>query len=249
MMAIRKNSKGFTLIELAIVLVIIGIIIGAIMKGRDIIRDAQVKEYANAFAGKWVTMLDTYYSKTGQNLVDGTLNGGDAGGGDGFMDLRYYDSTRAGANRATTLAALRRAGVEPCNVVKSNLFNADPAVVCTDGKNVFQTKVDGELVSRQTTTVGLTNASIVVSGITQRKNILVISRVPLDVAVGIDKIYDGTDSGDGGSVINLGCVAAPTDGSEDTAVPSTATAPAPWNFTVPGTPSATVCTVGIVLEH
>ncbi len=41
---VLKNDKGFTLIEMAIVLIIIGIIIGAIVKGKDIIRSGEQKK-------------------------------------------------------------------------------------------------------------------------------------------------------------------------------------------------------------
>ncbi|ACI22187.1 MULTISPECIES: prepilin-type N-terminal cleavage/methylation domain-containing protein [Thermodesulfovibrio] len=40
-----KNQKGFTLIELAIVLVIIGIILGAVLKGKDLIENARTKKF------------------------------------------------------------------------------------------------------------------------------------------------------------------------------------------------------------
>ena len=46
-MTAAKNEKGFTLIELAIVLVIIGIIIGAVLKGQDLIENARHKKFAN----------------------------------------------------------------------------------------------------------------------------------------------------------------------------------------------------------
>ncbi|HAK88465.1 MAG TPA: prepilin-type cleavage/methylation domain-containing protein [Nitrospiraceae bacterium] len=46
-MATVRNAKGFTLIELAIVLVIIGIIIGAVLKGQDLIENARHKKFAN----------------------------------------------------------------------------------------------------------------------------------------------------------------------------------------------------------
>lgn len=243
-----RCAKGFTLIELAIVLVIIGIIMGAIMKGRDIIRDSQVKEYANAFAGKWITMLDTYYSKTGQNLADGTKNGGNIAITDGFMDYRYYNL--ASADRALVLAALRRAGVEPCNVVKSNLNDA-ATTECTDGKNVFQTKVDGEYVSRKTTTVCLEGITMTMNSVRQRKNVLVITGIPVDVAVGIDKIYDGTDSGAGGSVVNLQCRAALVTAAEEATCPNLLlVVPSAWPAAT-GAAGTTgqVCDVGFILEH
>lgn len=38
-----RNQKGFTLIELAIVLVVIGLILGAVLKGQDLINNAKAK--------------------------------------------------------------------------------------------------------------------------------------------------------------------------------------------------------------
>ncbi|PIX86479.1 MAG: prepilin-type cleavage/methylation domain-containing protein, partial [Nitrospirae bacterium CG_4_10_14_3_um_filter_53_41] len=42
-----KNNKGFTLVELAIVLVIIGIILGAVLKGQELITNAKTKRTYN----------------------------------------------------------------------------------------------------------------------------------------------------------------------------------------------------------
>lgn len=44
----RKNgAAGFTLIEMAIVLVVIGLIIGAVLKGQDLITNARMKKFVN----------------------------------------------------------------------------------------------------------------------------------------------------------------------------------------------------------
>jgi prepilin-type N-terminal cleavage/methylation domain-containing protein len=58
------NNKGFTLIEMAIVLVIIGIIIGAVVKGGDLIenaKDKQVMGEINTIKAAYYT----YYDKKG----------------------------------------------------------------------------------------------------------------------------------------------------------------------------------------
>jgi len=65
-----KNEKGFTLIELAIVLIIIGIILGSVAKGRDLIRSATIKRtYAN-FVSRWQITYNTYFDLTGAILGD-----------------------------------------------------------------------------------------------------------------------------------------------------------------------------------
>ncbi|OGV76899.1 MAG: prepilin-type N-terminal cleavage/methylation domain-containing protein [Methylotenera sp. RIFCSPLOWO2_02_FULL_45_14] len=45
----KKTQTGFTLIELAIVLVIIGLLLGGVLKGQELINSAKVKNMANDF--------------------------------------------------------------------------------------------------------------------------------------------------------------------------------------------------------
>jgi prepilin-type N-terminal cleavage/methylation domain-containing protein len=45
----RKQQSGFTLVEIAIVLVIIGLLLGGILKGQELINSAKVKNLANDF--------------------------------------------------------------------------------------------------------------------------------------------------------------------------------------------------------
>ena len=44
-----NKQKGFTLIEIAIVLVIIGLLLGGVLKGQELINNARVKSFANDF--------------------------------------------------------------------------------------------------------------------------------------------------------------------------------------------------------
>jgi len=50
---ILGGNKGFTLIEMAIVLIIIGIIIGAVVKGKDIIKSAEQKKLYTKYVRTW----------------------------------------------------------------------------------------------------------------------------------------------------------------------------------------------------
>jgi prepilin-type N-terminal cleavage/methylation domain-containing protein len=45
----RKQQAGFTLVEIAIVLVIIGLLLGGVLKGQELINSAKVKNFAQDF--------------------------------------------------------------------------------------------------------------------------------------------------------------------------------------------------------
>ena len=47
----RKQQSGFTLVEIAIVLVIIGLLLGGVLKGQELITQAKIKNVANDLTG------------------------------------------------------------------------------------------------------------------------------------------------------------------------------------------------------
>jgi prepilin-type N-terminal cleavage/methylation domain-containing protein len=73
-MAKLWNSKGFSLIEMAIVLVIIGVIIGAIIKGQDLIANSQAKKVISAVS-TWRNLTVTFLDRNGRFPGDQNKNG------------------------------------------------------------------------------------------------------------------------------------------------------------------------------
>ena len=96
-----KNTKqgGFTLVEIAIVLVIIGLLLGGILKGQELINNAKVRSVAdrqNSLKAAWFGFIDRYNfipgdSKRAVQLVPGAQRRDDttdnSRAGDGRLSL------------------------------------------------------------------------------------------------------------------------------------------------------------------
>ncbi len=76
----KQMQKGFTLIELAIVLVIIGLLLGGVLKGQELINSAKVKNMANDFKNTQIVLYgyqDKFKALPGDDAnVAGHVNGG-----------------------------------------------------------------------------------------------------------------------------------------------------------------------------
>jgi prepilin-type N-terminal cleavage/methylation domain-containing protein len=68
------RQAGFTLIEISVVLVIIGIIIGAVTIGRDVQRTASYQRIATEFVQGWAIGYDTFAANNGIVLADNATN-------------------------------------------------------------------------------------------------------------------------------------------------------------------------------
>lgn len=90
----RRDRAGFSLVELAIVLLIIGLIVGGVLKGQDLIRSARVNNVAttlNEVRAATNTFQDKYVAFPGDfsrpEMIDpGVFSSTEAGDGNGRID-------------------------------------------------------------------------------------------------------------------------------------------------------------------
>ena len=87
-----KKQSGFTLIEIAIVLVIIGLLLGGVLKGQEMMTNAKIKRISNDFNGISAAVfsyLDRYSAFPGDDPnANGRWGGAIAGGnGNGVVNV------------------------------------------------------------------------------------------------------------------------------------------------------------------
>lgn len=64
------RQGGFTLVEMAVVLVIIGVILGAVMIGRDAQRNAEYLRIRQTFVNQWAVAYNSYVQRMGVPVGD-----------------------------------------------------------------------------------------------------------------------------------------------------------------------------------
>jgi prepilin-type N-terminal cleavage/methylation domain-containing protein len=93
----NKRQTGFTLVELAIVLVIIGLILAAVLKGQEMITNAKVKNVVNDLRGvstAYYAYQDRYKAVPGDDiLASNHFTNGVNGGGDGLITGLFNATT------------------------------------------------------------------------------------------------------------------------------------------------------------
>jgi len=105
-MSQNRKSSGFTLVEVAIVLIIVGLILGGVFKGQSLVDNARVRSISSELTGfrtAWYSFQDRYRSIPGdfpkaRTQIDSAAVPGDGNG-------RIDDSTeRAGVWQQLSLA-------------------------------------------------------------------------------------------------------------------------------------------------
>ena len=117
----RSRQTGFTLVEIAIVLVIIGLLLGGVLKGQEMIENAKVKSAISDLRGvtaAYNSYLDRFRRLPGDdgNLAALTARGGSwanitaAGGNNGVLNITPNQVFNGGGEGAAFWQHLRASG-------------------------------------------------------------------------------------------------------------------------------------------
>ena len=206
-MSAFKNKKsteaGFTLVEIAIVLVIIGLLLGGILKGQEMITQAKIKNAINDFNGVTVAVTsyqDRYRALPGDDpnaTTRWTVQAPASGDGNGIILGKYKDNNTAGAGGAPAAAG------------ESNLFwqhlriaGFVPGLTAGTGSGTPPPNSAGGIVGVESGVVGT-------SGLGFTSLIICFSNLPEKVASAVDGQADDSNPATGQVRAQLQSVANP----------------------------------------
>ena len=190
----KSRQAGFTLVEIAIVLVIIGLLLGGVLKGQEMIENAKIKNLANDMKGvsaAYYAYQDRYKAVPGDDIAAAT---------------RFVGAVNGGGNG-----------------VIAGVFNATLAPAAANESNNFwqHTRMAGFLSGTATATVALPPTHSVggILGVQAPAStygivgsVVCASAVPWKIAQALDILLDDGDSATGNvrsGVINVVATAAP----------------------------------------
>jgi prepilin-type N-terminal cleavage/methylation domain-containing protein len=182
----RKRESGFTLIEIAIVLVIIGLLLGGVLKGQELITGARVRnliQQQDGIKAAYFGFLDRYRALPGDYAsATTTISGATANGNaNGQIEL---------ANTATTVvkeAVLAWEHLSKAGFINgSYVYDSTGPTDASNPKNPYagfmQLVFDGVYGTGTTTT-----------GLSSRHNLKTGPQVPVEIVAELDrKVDDGT---------------------------------------------------------
>lgn len=129
----KKSEKAFTLVELSIVLVIIGLIIGGVLTGQQIIQNARVTNALNtvqAYQAQFQTYVQNYGALPGDDVnaparFPSAVPATPVGNGDGALQGSFDSATAADESRLLW-ADLRAAGLIKNQITTGNSTAIQP---------------------------------------------------------------------------------------------------------------------------
>jgi prepilin-type N-terminal cleavage/methylation domain-containing protein len=174
-----KGNAGFTLIELAIVLVVIGLIIAAVLKGESLITNARMLDFITNPIQKAQTEALDYYDRTGQfpsgvtsgNSTNGPLYNMYQVGINGVLSLKtpFTQGSDSLGMALGTISVTDSSGntanypviaIQPVNVSGTGVSSTTWTNSELGYANYLKSKIDGSTSSWTTGRVRMLDASI-----------------------------------------------------------------------------------------
>ncbi len=204
-----SRFSGFTIIELVIVLIVIGILMGMVMKGVSLIRNARVKkDYVN-FVERIVQDFQRYrllmMEKWGHDAIlgDGEVNGGVEPEANGFIDnnTQSIESLLGVAFHFTQVYLFPQGHYRDLAEFIESFPEVDP-----DFETAFRVTPDyfeffpsgSEIKTRVRIYLGSDFEG------DRTGNFIIFCDLPLDLAISFDTMIDGKADGERGRFIVLG---------------------------------------------
>jgi prepilin-type N-terminal cleavage/methylation domain-containing protein len=198
---LRRQQGGFTLVEIAIVLVIIGLILGGVLKGQELVTSARVRNIAdqqNAIKAAFFAFQDRYkalpgdYSEASKNIPGlGVASGasGADGDGDGFIAYTAASPTAPSATetkeQAWAFLHLTAAGFISC----SPCMTAGPAATAPSTSNSPVNAFGGVLMMAYDNNFGQNPGAAATNA---ANNVKTGSNIPSNILAEVDnKLDDG----------------------------------------------------------
>ena len=186
-----NDNRGFTLVEMAVVLIIIGVIIGAIIKGKSLVRGAEQKKIYTKFLNEWRISYLNFYDRTGKILGD-TWDASlatPAAGQDGQAD------TAEGSNAAA-----------PTDPGRDDLFDGPGAGTAYMGMTQLgleapTTNTPDNWQYKYVDSDGNAHFLDIAFEWSGTYNYMMINNVPAELAIALDTMIDGQASGTAGDFI------------------------------------------------
>lgn len=222
-----KRQQGFTLIEIAIVLVIIGLLLGGVLKGQELITSARVRNLISTQDGikaAYFGFLDRFRSLPGDYTAASTNINGVASTNNGNGNGRIETGLTA---TATTVAEEHILAWE--HLSKAGFLNGSYTYSTTESTATTPSNPYGVRMR-----LIYDGAYGIASGGSQRHNIKTGPQIPVDIIAEVDRKIDDGLPYTGGfqfSAFSAGGTAPTENGSASPICTSTNTTAATWNAT------------------
>lgn len=224
-----KRQQGFTLIEIAIVLVIIGLLLGGVLKGQELITSARVRNIISTQDGikaAYFGFLDRFralpgdYTTATTNITGATQNGNGNG--------RVETAATPVSGSAVQENILAWEHISRAGFMNGTYTFATAATTATSPTNPYGVLMD---IAYD----GIYGAGTTGTPSPARHNIKSGAQIPVEIIVEVDRKIDDGAPNTGGfqfSRYQGNAAAAPTDGAAATpACTSATTAAGVWNTT------------------